>query len=230
MSAPPHAASDAALHPDSRALARIGARVRSRLAYVAGVERYPVDRAEIYEIRDFVPFALCAQLMTLIDAVASPSALAGQEEEWRDYRTSSSSDIDTAHGAVRDLEARVTALTGLAAVRGEAAQGQRYRCGEYFNEHCDWFDTAAGYWPRERRCGGQRSWTAMLYLNDVDEGGATDFTRLALRVSPRPGALLLWNNALPDGTPNPWTMHAARPVTRGVKYVVTKWFRARTWR
>jgi hypothetical protein len=63
----------------------------------------------------------------------------------------------------------------------------------------------------------------------VDEGGMTDFTRVALSIPPCAGTMLLWNNALPDGTPNPWTMHAARPVVRGVKYVVTKWFRTRTW-
>ena len=42
--------------------------------------------------------------------------------------------------------------------------------------------------------------------------------------------LVLWNNALPDGTVNDDTLHAATPVERGVKYVITKWFRTRPWR
>jgi prolyl 4-hydroxylase len=41
--------------------------------------------------------------------------------------------------------------------------------------------------------------------------------------------LLIWNNALPDGAPNQNTLHAARPVIKGTKYVVTKWFRTRKW-
>ncbi|GLK45017.1 MULTISPECIES: 2OG-Fe(II) oxygenase [Novosphingobium] len=215
-------------HPDRKALARMGAVVRERLAGEPAARRFPEDRAEIYAIDGFLTPPTCARLMTLIDAVACPSSLV-EEGLWPGYRTSYSGDLDEADECVRNLDARLSAMTGIAPTCAEAAQGQRYLCGQYFNEHCDWFDTAAGYWRTERRCGGQRSWTAMIYLNSVDEGGMTDFTRVALSIPPCAGTMLLWNNALPDGTPNPWTMHAARPVVRGVKYVVTKWFRTRTW-
>lgn len=218
----------ATTHPDCKALAHIGAAVRERLANQPLARRFPESRAEIYAIDEFLPVAACTRLMALIDAVACPSGLI-DDGLWPDYRTSYSGDIDETDGCVRDLEERLAAITGIAPTCGEAAQGQRYLCGQYFHEHCDWFDTTAGYWRNERRCGGQRSWTAMVYLNAVDEGGITDFTRIALSIPPCAGTLLLWNNALPDGTPNPWTMHAARPVVRGVKYVVTKWFRTRTW-
>jgi prolyl 4-hydroxylase len=42
--------------------------------------------------------------------------------------------------------------------------------------------------------------------------------------------LLIWNNALPDGRPNEGTMHAGMPVVKGVKYVITRWYRTRPWR
>jgi prolyl 4-hydroxylase len=29
--------------------------------------------------------------------------------------------------------------------------------------------------------------------------------------------------------PNPWTIHAGMPVVRGVKYIITKWYRTRRW-
>lgn len=217
-----------ATHPDQKALARIGATVREHLSRQALARRLPTERAEIYAIDDFLPAAMCARLIALIDTVAAPSSLVDQEL-WPDYRTSYSGDIDSRDFGVRSLERKLAAATGVAPEWGESPQGQRYTCGQYFNEHYDWFDTDASYWRQERRCGGQRSWTAMVYLNAVDEGGTTDFTRVALSIPPRAGTLLLWNNALPDGTPNPWTMHAARPVVRGVKYVVTKWFRTRLW-
>lgn len=218
----------ATLHPDRRALARIGATVREHLARDPSVRRLPVESVEIYASDAFATDSECARLIELIDAAACPSRLA-VEESWEGYRTSYSSDIDTLDETVRNLERRLCTFTGIAPACGEATQGQRYQCGQYFHEHCDWFDTSADYWRRERRCGGQRSWTAMVYLNAVDEGGNTDFTHIGLSVSPMPGSLLLWNNALPDGRPNPMTMHAARPVLRGVKYVVTKWFRVRDW-
>jgi len=39
----------------------------------------------------------------------------------------------------------------------------------------------------------------------------------------------VWNNADEDGLPNLRTLHAGNPVTRGVKYIITKWYRARPW-
>ena len=79
------------------------------------------------------------------------------------------------------------------------------------------------------RSGGQRTWTAMVYLNDVDEGGATWFPKAGIRVTPRRGLLLAWNNMKPDGSPNDQTLHEGMPVVEGVKYIVTKWFREGFW-
>ncbi|QVM82817.1 2OG-Fe(II) oxygenase [Novosphingobium decolorationis] len=213
---------------DREILARIGTRVRNRLDAAPAVRRLPDDRAEIYTLDNFLDADCCRHLIDLIDAEAQPSALVDDSDNTQ-IRTSCSSDIDPEDSVVRRLDARLCALTGLSGQRSEAAQGQRYESGQFFAEHCDWFDTSAEYWQREKNCGGQRSWTAMIYLNAVDEGGATEFTRLSLRIRPKPGGLLLWNNALPDGRPNPYTLHAARPVVRGTKYIVTKWFRSHTW-
>ena len=69
----------------------------------------------------------------------------------------------------------------------------------------------------------------MIYLCDVEEGGQTCFTRIGVSVPPQRGALLVWNNAAPDGSPNVDTLHAALPVIRGTKYVITKWYRTRPW-
>jgi prolyl 4-hydroxylase len=80
-----------------------------------------------------------------------------------------------------------------------------------------------------RKSGGQRCWTAMIYLSPVEAGGETHFPLCEFAVPPREGMILMWNNMMPDGTPNRQSLHAALPVERGVKYVVTKWFRERPW-
>jgi len=114
--------------------------------------------------------------------------------------------------------------------RHASIQGQRYLPGQEFKPHNDWFYTTEKYWELERQRGGQRCWTAMAYLNQVEEGGATHFTHVGIEIEPKPGVLLVWNNASPDGTPNVDTMHAGCPVVKGSKYVITKWFRTRQWR
>jgi prolyl 4-hydroxylase len=72
---------------------------------------------------------------------------------------------------------------------------------------------------------GQRSWTAMIYLNQPEEGGATRFKTIGKTVQAETGKLLAWNNLLPTGEPNPATLHQGMKVRRGTKYVLTKWFR-----
>ncbi len=70
----------------------------------------------------------------------------------------------------------------------------------------------------------------MLYLNDVEAGGTTDFPELELSIRPAAGMLLVWNNMDRRGRPNPATRHGGRPVEAGVKYIVTQWYRLEAWR
>lgn len=56
----------------------------------------------------------------------------------------------------------------------------------------------------------------MVYLNDVDEGGETEFLYFSQRIKPKKGRLIIW-------PPNyPWT-HRGNPPLSGVKYVLTGW-------
>ena len=56
---------------------------------------------------------------------------------------------------------------------------------------------------------------------------ATRFKLIGKTIQPETGKLLAWNNLLPDGGPNPATLHQGMKVRRGTKYIVTKWFRER---
>ena len=214
--------------PDAPALARIGERVRARLDADPSAYRLPFDTIEIYGVADFFSADECARLMAMVDAVARPSPTYHNNSD--NGRTSYSGDVNPADPFIRMLERRIDDLMGIEASHGEVIQGQRYAPGQQFRGHFDFFNTAADYWPTEVERGGQRSWTAMGYLNAVEAGGATEFPRVPVSVPPQPGALLVWNNMGLDGKPNPLALHAGLPVERGVKYVVTKWYRVRPWR
>ena len=217
------------LVPDQAALARLGEAVRARLAADPAVYRVDDERIELFAVGGFLSEGECARLCTMIDAVARPSSL--HELDYASgFRTSYSGDLDPRDPFVAGISQRIDALLGVEAAIGEPVQGQRYRPGQEFKPHNDWFYTSEGYWPQEEARGGQRSWTAMAYLNAVEAGGATAFSLLGLEIEPKPGVLLLWNNALPDGRPNPATLHAGCPVERGSKYIITKWYRTRAWR
>ncbi|WP_298286054.1 2OG-Fe(II) oxygenase [Novosphingobium sp.] len=213
--------------PDSAALAHAGERVRARLDADPSAYRLPVDTIEIYGVADFFSADECARLIAMVDAVARPSPTYHNNTD--KGRTSYSGDVDPSDPFIRMLERRIDDLMGIDPRHGEVIQGQRYEPGQEFRAHFDFFNTSADYWKTEQARGGQRTWTAMGYLSAVEAGGATEFPRAPISVPPQPGALLVWNNMGRDGKPNPLTMHAGMPVERGVKYVVTKWYRLRPW-
>ena len=69
----------------------------------------------------------------------------------------------------------------------------------------------------------------MAFLNVPDGGGQTVFPEVGVKVSPRAGNLLAWNNLDALGAPNRYSLHQGCPVTAGIKYVITKWYRERPW-
>lgn len=58
--------------------------------------------------------------------------------------------------------------------------------------------------------------TWMFYLNDVEEGGETEFLYLNKRIQPQAGRLVIW--------PASYThSHRGNPPLSGTKYIITSW-------
>ncbi len=212
----------------SAARAEIGARVQAKLDRNPMVHRIDTPHLDIYGRQDFLSAEECAGLRALIDAGAQPSTLFSGSAN-ADYRTSHSCNLSPWDPLVDTVTQRICALTGIAPETGETLQGQRYTPGQEYKVHCDYFPVTASYWPRMLQSGGQRCWTAMIYLSSVGAGGETHFPQCQFMVPPVEGMILIWNNLDRDGAPNRYSLHAARPVESGTKYVVTKWFRERKW-
>ncbi|MEO6224867.1 MAG: 2OG-Fe(II) oxygenase [Sphingomicrobium sp.] len=196
----------------------------ARLAARSGVQRVPNRDLQLFILRDFLGANECAALIDLIDAQRRPSTIA-DDLAIANFRTSETCDLDSNDAAVSEVDKRIAALLGLSANAGEPLQGQRYAPGQEFKPHTDTFEPG-GYDFLVHTAGmGQRTWTAMIYLNRPADGGATRFKAIAKTVQPETGKLVAWNNLLPDGRPNPATLHQGMKVRRGTKYVLTKWFR-----
>jgi hypothetical protein len=95
-----------------------------------------------------------------------------------------------------------------------------------FDKHHIWHhkvqktNPCEGYhiWHTENmnRQSANRVLTYMLYLNDVDDGGETEFLYYAKRFKPRAGDFLLW----PAGFTH---THRGNPPLSNTKYVMTGW-------
>lgn len=200
-----------------------------RLAAHPRIKRIGNGRAEIFVAPDFITAGGRKALCDLIDAKRRPSTIANSNGDYA-FRTSETSDLDPAIPVVDSVQNAICGLLGISRIYSEPLQGQRYAPGQQFKAHTDYFEPGSVDYDRYCSVAGQRTWTAMAYLDEPEAGGHTVFEHLGLDVKPVAGMLLMWNNLLPDGTPNVATMHHATPVISGVKRVITQWHRQRPWR
>jgi len=186
----------------------------------------PTRELELFIVRGFLDPATCAALVERIDATRRPSEIA-DDAGIANFRTSETCDLIEPDPLVAEVDRRIVELLGLPPELGEVLQGQRYAPGQEFRPHTDTFNPGGYDFYVHTAASGQRTWTAMIYLNEPEDGGATRFKVIGKTVQPEPGKLLAWNNLLPDGSPNPATLHQGMKVRKGTKYVLTKWFRQR---
>src|SRR5260221_6726847 len=209
--------------------AGIGHRIGANLEATAKLWRLcsgPKQPIQLFVGDGFLDAETCRQMREKIDEGSYPSPLY-EKEKHEDVRTSYSCNLNSYDPLIVDIDGRIAALVGIDRLHGEPLQGQRYQQGQRYGEHADFCYVDQPYWAEYEPHGGQRTWTAMIYLNEPEAGGATRFKLLDFEVEPKLGRILIWNNMALDGGPNPWTLHEGMPVEGGTKYIVTKWYRER---
>ena len=65
-----------------------------------------------------------------------------------------------------------------------------------------------------------RAFVFSIYLNDVEEGGETEFLHFSKRVIPKAGRIVIWPAAFPY-------LHRGNPPLSGKKYLLTSWMMLR---
>jgi len=65
-----------------------------------------------------------------------------------------------------------------------------------------------------------RAFVYSIYLNDVEEGGETEFLHFSKRVKPKKGRIVIWPAAFPY-------VHRGNPPLSGEKYILTSWMNLR---
>lgn len=200
----------------------------AKLLSVPGMRRFPSVQLDLFVLPDFLEEAACAQLIALIEASHRPSTIADFNGD-HGFRTSSTCELPPQVPVVAELAANLARLSGIDPAHAEPIQGQRYGEGQEFKAHTDTFEPGSAEY--ETWCGiaGQRTWTFMAYLNEVEGGGTTRFRTIEALIQPERGKLVAWNNRKADGWPNPATRHQAMKVRRGCKYVITQWYREKPW-
>ncbi len=199
---------------------------RNRRFFVPNSNKVNTDHADIYTIDDFLNKEECQHIIELMQHDLRPSTVTNETQPDKYFRTSKTFDFQNCDDLLAaEIDIRISRMLGINPSFSEEIQGQLYGVGEEFKAHTDWFTPGTDEFQTHAGKRGQRSWTFMIYLNDVEEGGETEFVEIGKSITPKTGKAVFWNNLHPDGQPNQETMHHALPVIKGTKAVITKWFR-----
>ncbi|KAJ8348026.1 hypothetical protein SKAU_G00266150 [Synaphobranchus kaupii] len=118
---------------------------------------------------------------------------------------------------------RIEDVTGLDMRMAERLQVANYGIGGQYEPH---YDSKLSDNEESQRLGGRIA-TTLIYMTDVDIGGATVFPAVGAALQPKKGSAVFWYNLLLNGEDDDRTLHAACPVMMGNKWVSNKWIRAR---
>jgi hypothetical protein len=126
---------------------------------------------------------------------------------------------------VHAINLRLAAAAGLPAQNGEMANILMYRPGEEYRAHFDFFAPEIANTDPS----GQRVRTLLVNLNTDYEGGETHFPHANAKLKGNTGDAVLFYNCDSSGAPDRTSLHAGLPVTRGQKWLLSKWYREKAF-
>ena len=177
------------------------------------------DRPEVRHYRGFCTPAECRHIATTAAPWLAPAVVvdASGRTIAHPVRTSDNALIGPAQEdlVIAAINRRIASASATAYDAGEPLAVLRYRPGQQYRLHSDALPGVDN----------QRVKTFIIYLNSGFAGGETEFPKLNLRFAPQAGDAIEFTNLLQSGAPDPLAWHAGLPVTRGEKWIATRWIR-----
>lgn len=182
-----------------------------------------------WRIDELLPVEVCNYLVEAVKPLLHPSFVIDPrtgETLRSELRTSNTA---TVHPFRQDfvmhlINQRLSDAAQLTLQQGEMLSVLMYRVGQQYHPHFDFLDPTAGA-STQFGSAGQRIATLLVSLNEGFAGGETHFLSNQLSYRGKTGDALLFWNVDREGKPDLSTRHAGNPVTSGVKFIISKWFR-----
>ena len=182
----------------------------------------------IYVVDDFISEDECQEFINCSKDKLQPATVVGLNEERKlQDRTNEFAWLEHhANETIHEVSKRLSILVQMPIRNAEMFQVVHYESGTEYKPHFDSFDQSTELGKKYWEPGGQRMITALIYLNDVADGGATYFPELNISINPKKGNVLVFHNTISETTNiNPRSLHAGMPVTSGEKWAANLWFR-----
>ena len=182
----------------------------------------------IYVVDDFISEDECQEFINCSKDKLQPATVVGLDNEQKlKDRTNEFAWLEHhANESIHEVSKRLSILVQMPIRNAEMFQVVHYESGTEYKPHFDSFDQSTELGKKYWEPGGQRMITALIYLNDVEDGGATYFPELNISINPKKGNVLVFHNTISETTNiNPRSLHAGMPVTSGEKWAANLWFR-----
>ncbi|MFW2178488.1 MULTISPECIES: 2OG-Fe(II) oxygenase [unclassified Moraxella] len=180
-------------------------------------------------IDDFLSAEECQQMLQVSNDKFNPARVVDKDTgEFVEHYARTSMNTGFVRGEfeiIKVIESRISSLLHWPVENGEGIQVLRYQDGGEYKAHFDFFNKNEKGSAKQMEHGGQRVGTFLMYLSDVERGGATRFPTMNFEVRPKAGMALYFANTLLTGQTDDLTFHASVPVVQGTKYIATKWLR-----
>ena len=99
-------------------------------------------------------------------------------------------------------------------------QVQKYSEKEKYLSHLDSYSKKF----MDKECVAQRHVTFIMYLNEVEKGGETYFPLLDLKIEPKKGSLIAFENCFRNTIyTHPKSLHGSKSIKSGKKYILNFW-------
>ena len=126
---------------------------------------------------------------------------------------------------VWEITHRIAKMVGVSPTHAESIQVIHYEPGEQYSNHYDAYEHDTHQGDKVMKDGGNRVITALVYLNEPEEGGETELVNLGLKITPTAGRMLVFHDCYNrSATKHPDSYHAGRPPTKGEKWAFNLWF------
>jgi prolyl 4-hydroxylase len=126
---------------------------------------------------------------------------------------------------IKRIDRRISELMQMPVINGEGFQILNYQKGGEYKPHFDYFPIELTGSKVHVSRGGQRVATLILYLNNVEQGGETIFPKINLKITPKQGNAVYFAYTNSKNQVDPLTLHGGCPVSKGEKWIATKWMR-----
>jgi hypothetical protein len=190
------------------------------------------DWPKIWTAENFATPEICAWLVSRGKDKLRPSMMFdGQKSIFLATRTCSDFAFTLVDGGLvlLLLRIRMSLATGLKTEQMEPPQIFHYALGQEIKAHYDSLYDKEHPYGRDCTYQGDRLATFLMYLNDDYEGGDLDFVKVGFTYKGRTGDGIFFAS-MRGGKPDPQSLHGARPVTKGEKYILSQWIHDRPFK